>query len=65
MFTTGNPTTKPVMAFTNLGQDLLAAAALGDLMALVEDDRVEQVHLQGGLHQRLDQGSVSHDDDIK
>ena len=53
------------MAFTNLGQDLLAAAALGDLMALVEDDRVEQVHLQGGLHQRLDQGSVSHDDNIK
>ena len=42
----------PVTAFTNLGQNWLAATTLGDVMALVEDDRVEQVDLQGALQPR-------------
>ena len=42
----------PVTAFTNLGPNLLAATTLGDVMALVEDDRVEQVDLQGALQPR-------------
>ena len=55
----------PLTAFTNLGQNLMAATTLVDVMALVEDDRVEQVDLQSALRQRLVQGSVGHDHDVE
>ena len=55
----------PLTAFTNLGQNLMAATTLVDVMALVENDRVEQVDLQSALRQRLVQGSVGHDHDVE
>ena len=52
-------------AFTNLGQNLMAATTLVDVMALVEDDRVEQVDLQSALRQRLVKSSVGHHYDVE